>query len=129
MLTAEKQVFVTVSKDGPYIMSGNARLAEQAIVANANGESLRWQEGKAYGAREKCALCRCGHSGIYGDTINIAARMEEAARSHGVRCVISRAVSDALAVHDRFEALGEERVKGISAPIAISAYQVRESTA
>ena len=67
--------------------------------------------------------------GIYGDTINIAARMEEAARSHGVRCVISRAVSDALAVHDRFEALGEERVKGISAPIAISAYQVRESTA
>ena len=62
MLTAEKQVFVTVSKDGPYIMSGNARLAEQAIVANANGESLRWQEGKAYGAREKCALCRCGHS-------------------------------------------------------------------
>ena len=63
--------------------------------------------------------------GIYGDTINIAARMEEAARSHGVRCVISRAVSDALTVH-RFEALGEERVKGISAPIAISAYQVRE---
>jgi adenylate cyclase len=54
--------------------------------------------------------------GIYGDTINIAARMEEAARSHGVRCVISRAVSDALAAHDRFEALGEERVKGISAP-------------
>jgi adenylate cyclase len=67
--------------------------------------------------------------GIYGDTINIAARMEEAAGSHGVRCVISRAVSDALAVHDRFEALGEERLKGISAPIAISAYQVRESTA
>ena len=52
--------------------------------------------------------------GIYGDTINIAARMEEAARSHGVRCVISRAVSDVLAAHDRFEALGEERVKGIS---------------
>jgi adenylate cyclase len=67
--------------------------------------------------------------GIYGDTINIAARMEEAARSHGVRCVISRAVSDALAAHDRFEALGEERVKGISAPIAISTYQVRESPA
>ena len=62
MLTAEKQVFVTVSKDGPYIVSGNARLAEQVIVANANGESLHWQEGEAYAAREKCALCRCGHS-------------------------------------------------------------------
>jgi class 3 adenylate cyclase len=53
--------------------------------------------------------------------------MEEAARSHGVRC--SRAVSDALAAHDRFEVLGEERVKGISGPIAISTYQVRESPA
>ena len=62
MLTAEKQVFVTVSKDGPYIVSGNARLAEQVIVANANGESLHLQEGEAYAAREKCALCRCGHS-------------------------------------------------------------------
>jgi uncharacterized protein (AIM24 family) len=52
MLTAEKQVFVTVSKDGPYIVSGNAQLAEQVIVANANGESLYWQEGEVYAARE-----------------------------------------------------------------------------
>ena len=35
--------------------------------------------------------------GIYGDAINIAARMEEAARAHNVRCVISESVADALA--------------------------------
>jgi CDGSH-type Zn-finger protein len=64
MLTAEERVFVTVSKDGPYIVSGNAPLTEQVIVANADGESLHWQEGEAYAAREKYALCRCGHSHI-----------------------------------------------------------------
>ena len=62
MSTAEKQIFVTVSKDGPYLVSGDARLAEQVIVANADGESLQWHEGEACAAREKYALCRCGHS-------------------------------------------------------------------
>ncbi len=60
--------------------------------------------------------------GIYGDTINIAARMEEAARSHGVHCVISGSVADALANKAGLRALGEERVKGISSPIPIYAY-------
>jgi adenylate cyclase len=57
--------------------------------------------------------------GIYGDTINIAARMEEAARSHNTFCVISRVVVDALADRSRFDEIGQERVKGISAPIVI----------
>jgi adenylate cyclase len=60
--------------------------------------------------------------GIYGDTINIAARMEEAARSHRVHCVISAVVAEALANKAGLQTLGEERVKGISAPIPICAY-------
>jgi hypothetical protein len=52
MSTAEKQIFVTVSKDGPYIVSGDARLAEQVIVANANGESLQWHEGEPCAAND-----------------------------------------------------------------------------
>jgi adenylate cyclase len=63
--------------------------------------------------------------GIYGDTINIAARMEEAARSHGVRCVISEAVAGALADRSCIRAIGADRVKGISAPIAICEYVPR----
>jgi hypothetical protein len=35
MSLAEKQVSVTVSNDGPYIVSADAPLAEQVIVANA----------------------------------------------------------------------------------------------
>ena len=60
--------------------------------------------------------------GIYGDAINIAARMEEAARAHNVRCVISDVVAGALADRTRVHVIGAEQVKGISAPIAICEY-------
>lgn len=61
--------------------------------------------------------------GIYGDTINLAARMEEAARVHGVRCILSNVIADAIGSCDRIRPIGEEVVKGISAPIGISEYQ------
>src|ERR1700735_350586 len=35
--------------------------------------------------------------GIYSDAINIAARMEDAAAAHGVRCILSKTVAEALA--------------------------------
>jgi adenylate cyclase len=60
--------------------------------------------------------------GIYGDAINIAARMEEAARTHNVRCVISEIVAEALADRSHVRQLGTEQVKGISAPVAICEY-------
>ncbi len=67
--------------------------------------------------------------GIYGDTINIAARMEEAARGHAVHCVISTVVADALGDRTGLQTLGEERVKGISAPLPICAYATIADTA
>jgi adenylate cyclase len=60
--------------------------------------------------------------GIYGDAINIAARMEEAARAHNVRCVISEVVAEALADRSHVRQIGTEHIKGISAPIAICEY-------
>jgi adenylate cyclase len=60
--------------------------------------------------------------GIYGDAINIAARMEEAARAHNVRCVISEIVAEALADRSHVRQIGMEQVKGISNPIAICEY-------
>ncbi|MBV9754454.1 MAG: adenylate/guanylate cyclase domain-containing protein [Hyphomicrobiales bacterium] len=66
--------------------------------------------------------------GIYGDTINIAARMEEAARSHGVACVLSKSLADTLTDRGRLFDLGEEAVKGLSAPIPICSYQPRGQT-
>jgi class 3 adenylate cyclase len=63
--------------------------------------------------------------GIYGDTINIAARMEEAAKVHGVACVISGDVAEALAGPPaRLVPIGYEKVRGIATEIPIFEYRV-----
>jgi class 3 adenylate cyclase len=61
--------------------------------------------------------------GIYGDTINIAARMEEAAKKHGAACVLSQPIAAALAGKAQLRPIGEERVHGISTPIDIYEYR------
>lgn len=66
--------------------------------------------------------------GIYGSTINIAARMEEAAKTHNVACVISGDVVGALAGRDdRLAMIGHEKVRGIAAEIPI--FEFRSGTA
>ncbi len=62
--------------------------------------------------------------GIYGDTINVAARMEDAAKSHGVACVISESVAQALdRREDQLLPIGSEAIEGISAPVGILEYR------
>jgi CDGSH-type Zn-finger protein len=53
---------ITVSANGPYLVSGAVPLSKQHIVVNAKGESVGWREGQTYAAGEKYALCRCGQS-------------------------------------------------------------------
>ena len=68
--------------------------------------------------------------GVYGSTINIAARMEEAAKTHNVECVISGDVAEALCERDgRLLPIGHEKVRGISAEIAIFEYRAAGNTA
>jgi adenylate cyclase len=65
--------------------------------------------------------------GIYGMTINIASRMEEAAKEHRVRCAISGDVAQALAgAADRLYSLGSEKIKGVSAALPIFEYRVED---
>ena len=62
--------------------------------------------------------------GVYGSTINIAARMEEAAKAHDVACVISGDVAQALPdAEQQLLPLGHEQVKGISVEIPIFEYR------
>ncbi len=62
--------------------------------------------------------------GIYGSTINIAARMEEAAKIHSVSCVISGDVVQALGTHaDRLSMIGHEKIRGISAEVPVFEYR------
>ena len=61
--------------------------------------------------------------GVYGDTINIAARMEQTAKTRGESCIFSADIVEHLGGDkERFEFLGEESVKGISGPIPIYKY-------
>jgi len=53
---------IEVTKDGPYLVSGELPLSEQWVVTNAEGESLDYREGKKYPAQKQYALCRCGRS-------------------------------------------------------------------
>jgi CDGSH-type Zn-finger protein len=62
MTKIRTEVKVVVTKDGPYMVSGNVPLAKQTIVSDAAGDSLEWQEGAAVPTQPKYALCRCGHS-------------------------------------------------------------------
>jgi len=62
--------------------------------------------------------------GIYGDTINIAARMEDAAKSHGLACAISESVAEALDRRtDRLLPIGTEPIEGLSVPMGILEYR------
>jgi adenylate cyclase len=62
--------------------------------------------------------------GIYGSTINIASRMEDAAKAHGVVCAISGDVAQALPQSAaRLRPIGYEKIKGISTEIPIFAYR------
>jgi CDGSH-type Zn-finger protein len=53
---------ITVTQNGPYLVSGDVPFAEQHIVTNAKGESMEWLEGKHFEHETPCALCRCGQS-------------------------------------------------------------------
>jgi CDGSH-type Zn-finger protein len=53
---------IKVSKNGPYLVSGKIPLQKQIIIADSEGTATEWQPSTAYEPKEKCALCRCGHS-------------------------------------------------------------------
>lgn len=53
---------ITISKDGPYVVSGSVPLAIQKIGADERGASTGWVEGKTLPTASQYALCRCGES-------------------------------------------------------------------
>jgi CDGSH-type Zn-finger protein len=53
---------ITVSKNGPYIVTGGVPLISSEICNDDEGYCRTWREVKRYPVQEKYALCRCGHS-------------------------------------------------------------------
>lgn len=54
---------ISVTKDGPYLVTGGIPVAKAVIGTNADGESWEWIEEESFEAGATFALCRCGHTG------------------------------------------------------------------
>ncbi|PKQ16662.1 MAG: iron-binding protein [Actinobacteria bacterium HGW-Actinobacteria-7] len=53
---------ITVTENGPYLVSGGVPLIRAQIVTNAEGESVGWREVERIAVPFRYALCRCGAS-------------------------------------------------------------------
>ena len=57
-----RKMSITVTKDGPYAVSGGPPLSKQTIGSNSEGESVDWLPGETIAAGASYFLCRCGQS-------------------------------------------------------------------
>lgn len=57
-----KSMRITVTENGPYMVSGGVPLVRVEIVTNDVGESVGWREVERLDAPYRYMLCRCGHS-------------------------------------------------------------------
>jgi len=60
--TGDNPLKITVSKDGPYIVSGRVPLIQEEICNDDEGYCRNWREVQEFTRQEQYALCRCGHS-------------------------------------------------------------------
>jgi CDGSH-type Zn-finger protein len=53
---------ITVTKNGPYVVTGGVPLTTEEICNDDEGYSRSWRRVKTYPVQEQYALCRCGRS-------------------------------------------------------------------
>jgi CDGSH-type Zn-finger protein len=53
---------LTITENGPYLVYGSVPLTVETIGVQEDGGSWDWRAGRAFEARERYALCRCGQS-------------------------------------------------------------------
>jgi CDGSH-type Zn-finger protein len=53
---------VTITKNGPYLVSGKLPLSKVISTVGSSGEPEEWKKGKKYPKQETYTLCRCGKS-------------------------------------------------------------------
>ena len=70
---------VSVTKNGPFLVSGNIPLSKTISIAGKEEEPEEWQQGKKYPEQDQYALCRCGKSGNkpYCDGSHISVRFND----------------------------------------------------
>jgi len=58
----KNDLYIKITKDGPYIVSGKLPLDKKIIIRDDAGFSVEWKKGETYKTTEEYSLCRCGHS-------------------------------------------------------------------
>ncbi len=53
---------IQITKDGPYLVSGDLPLRTETIGTDREGDSVEWVAGKELPTKANYALCRCGQS-------------------------------------------------------------------
>ncbi|HTF57059.1 MAG TPA: CDGSH iron-sulfur domain-containing protein [Planctomycetota bacterium] len=61
-MRAASTMKVVVSKNGPYVVTGNIPIQIQSITPNKDGFSWDWTPGKSFETKAEVLLCRCGNS-------------------------------------------------------------------
>lgn len=61
-MPSRKSARIQVSKDGPYIVTGDVPLIREIEVRGADGVPREWRKVAEYPEKESYALCRCGES-------------------------------------------------------------------
>lgn len=59
----QKEIYIKVTKDGPYLVYGLKKISEKIILTDKNGVCCGYTDGKVFeSASEPAVLCRCGQS-------------------------------------------------------------------
>ena len=58
----KKNYKITVTKNGPYLVSGNLPLTKESIISDKEGYPIKYGKRKHYKVKEDYTLCRCGRS-------------------------------------------------------------------
>lgn len=61
-MTTHDDMSITVTKGGPYRITGAVPLARQTIVTDEEGFSVEWRQGETFATEREYELCRCGRS-------------------------------------------------------------------
>ncbi len=58
----KKNKKVSITKNGPYLVSGRIPIAKEISIVGKSGEPEKWKREKEYPSKDFYALCRCGKS-------------------------------------------------------------------
>lgn len=59
----EKEVYIKITKNGPYLVYGNPKITEKIIKTDENGVCIKYGDGEVFEIKgESISLCRCGQT-------------------------------------------------------------------